>query len=1036
MSDALNDTQRRAVEELCERLYDAPDVDVDRVLQSDCDDLAVRDRVRRLLAIARDREGTAPRSDAPVLELLDLDRATHDAADDGTDLVGEQVDRYQIEAVIGRGGFGIVYLARQELPVERTVAVKVIRPGYGSREIRARFEAERQTLAMMSHPGIARIIDAGSLPDGRSYFVMEHVPGQPLTRYCDNHALTIQGRLDLFLRVCDAVGHAHAKGVIHRDLKPSNVLVLEEEARPVVIDFGISKVIGHQHSGETVATHQGVMIGTPEYTSPEQAGLDSSSADTRSDVYSLGVMLYELLTGQLPFDRERLRSSDLATVQRILRDETPPKPSVRAARASSYIERTAEADATPVPRKQLIGDLDWIVMRCLEKDPDRRYTTVDALAADIRRFLENEPVEAGPPSLGYRASKFVRRHRASVAAGSLVALSLVLGASISIVFALGQARERAIAEDRQRDLRRVTGFQSSVIEGLSASRFGATLRQDLVDGLSRSLERQGLSDTEAEDALSAFRESLDLINAADVSRSTLASTFLAGASERADAEFSDAPELLGAIHASLAESFISLGLPQRAIDHLERSLELRRSVLTEDHRDVLITLARLEGQRHSAGVEGTAQRLRAALDRAVQSGDIAAPATRRLALEYGRSVILVDPSEAERWLLYAARDNTEVGDDADELQIEAMQELVTLHTEIDRLDEAERIADQIVQFSSDAFGLDDTRTLAAMNRLANVLWRLQDFNRTIAVLQTAYERSSARYGALHPDTMTYGYGLARALHSAGQTSAATQLGRQIYQSRREALGAAHPDTAASSTQIAFWLPRNQRIEAFRNIATSYRLLHGPDHPYVLGSMLNLGVAMKFSDPENAARILRDVLDRRLRIYGEGHLEVLNARYNFGSTLRFARRFQEAEEQLRLAHDGYAERLGPDAYPVLVVRDEQAWLASDLDPKQGSEAFGELAADALRLLGPCHGMTMQALRQRLRSFLDMNRVGDAMDLLKEFIDATQRDMIESEQSRCLREYVTLCQRVGEADLSDEQAIALDELRSRLTQDPVE
>ena len=1030
MPDALSESQRREVEELCDRLYAVPDAEIDQVLDSDCDDPVVRDRVRRLLDTARGRVGGAPRTDAPALGLLELD----DEVDDGADLVGTQIDRYRIDSVIGRGGFGVVFRARQSSPVERTVAVKVIRPGYGSREIRARFEAERQTLAMMSHPGIARIFDAGSTADGRPYFVMEYVPGPPVTRYCDNHGLGMEGRLDLFLRVCESVGHAHAKGVIHRDLKPSNVLVLEDESRPVVIDFGISKAIGQRLPGETIATRRGVMIGTPEYTSPEQAGLGSASADTRSDVYSLGVLLYELLTGHLPFDRERLHSSDLGTIQRIIRDETPPKPSVRATRGSSVARGEGESGFTPVPRKHLTGDLDWIVMRCLEKDPARRYPTVEALAADIRRFLDNEPVEAGPPSLGYRASKFARRHRAWVAASSLVAISLVLGATVSLLFAIGQARERAIAQDRQRDLERVTGFQASVIEGLSASRFGATMRENLLEGLVQSLDRQGLSDAEAETEVSQFRETLDLINTTDVSRSTLASTFLAGASEQADAEFTDEPELLGAMHESLAESFASLGLPQRAIDHFERSLELRRSVLADDHPDTLVTLARLEGQRREAGLDGAADHLRAALDRAVAALGVKSPATRRLALEYGRAMILVDPEAAERWLVLAASGVPDAFDSADGLRIEAMQGLVTLYTELDRLDEAESISEQIFEFNTRTFGPDDARTLAAMNKLGNVLWRTRDFERTISVLRTAYDLSSARYGAIHPDTMTYGYGLARALHGAGDTTAATELGRQIYQSRREVLGAAHPDTAASSTQVAFWLPRNQRVQAFREIATSYRLLHGPDHPYVLGSMLNLGVAMKFSDPEGAVEILREVLDRRLRLYGEGHLEVLGARYNYGSTLRFARRFEESEEQLRLAHNGYVDRLGPDGYPVLVVRDEMAWLARDLDPERGSEAFGELAEDGLRVIGPCHGMTLSWTRQRVILLIETERFGDARDLIARMVASVDDGVATSEQQRCLRGYLSMYDRLETADPGGTRGPVLESLRSRLETTP--
>ncbi|WP_165253649.1 serine/threonine-protein kinase, partial [Paludisphaera soli] len=525
-------------------------------------DPALRARVERLLAAY---EGAGGLLDAPP---------SASPAGRGATIAG----RYELVEVVGEGGMGTVWLAEQTRPVRRRVALKLIRPGMDSRSILARFEAERQALALMDHPNIARVFDGGTTEDGRPFFVMEYVEGAPLTEYCDRARLDVGERLDLFIAVCRAVQHAHTKGVVHRDLKPSNILVGLCDGRPTpkVIDFGLAKATRRPLVESSARTAPDAAMGTPLYMSPEQAAPGNVDVDARADVYALGVILYELLTGTTPLERPHLREAAWHEVLRRILEEDPPRPSVRLGGSEALPSVAALRRLEPVRLARLVrGDLDWIVMKCLEKDRSRRYETPLGLARDVERYLHDESVEASPPSTGYRLGKFLRRNRGPVAAIATIFLLLVVGV-VGTTWGLIRAERAWRAEAGRAESERIANANAR--KRLEQVRQGSEILASVFDDLD---PREEEKDDRPLRAVLGDR--------------------LALAAVRLEGEGMGDPLLVAGLQDRLGRSLVHLGLAGKAVPLLEKAHATRAAELGSDHPDALESLNNLAEALGSAG---------------------------------------------------------------------------------------------------------------------------------------------------------------------------------------------------------------------------------------------------------------------------------------------------------------------------------------------------------------------------------------------------------------------------------------------------
>lgn len=524
---------------------------------------------------------------------------------------GTSIGPYKLLEPIGEGGMGTVWVASQSKPLKRKVAIKLIKPGMDSGQVLARFEAERQALAMMDHPNIARVLDGGMTEQGRPYFAMEYVKGVPLTEYCDSARLSLQERLELFVPVCHAVQHAHQKGIIHRDLKPSNILICLYDGKPVpkVIDFGLAKAMHHSLTEQSLYTAHGMMIGTPLYMSPEQAEQNNLDIDTRTDIYALGVILYELLTGTTPLEKAQMKQAAFNEVLRLIKEEEPPKPSTRLSGSACLPSVAAQRSIEPANlTRSISGDLDWVVMKALEKERSRRYETANGLAEDIRRHLSDEPVSASPPSTSYRVKKFIRRNRAGVIAASATAVALLLGAigtTTGMMWALSERRIAVDARNAEAEAKRNAedNADSANAEATRATKAEQLARNEALRATeAEQRTAETLKQVEAErDAKEKARHEAEQLFARLTSMFRVPVTAIAGGksgtaefldrwAEDLEADFAGRPDQLIQLQSALAKTYFLVDAFDRAIPLQEKVLDHRVATTGRESKETFLAL--------------------------------------------------------------------------------------------------------------------------------------------------------------------------------------------------------------------------------------------------------------------------------------------------------------------------------------------------------------------------------------------------------------------------------------------------------------
>jgi serine/threonine protein kinase/Tfp pilus assembly protein PilF len=954
---------------------------------------------------------------------------------------GQTIGRYKLLEKIGEGGCGVVYMAEQEEPVRRRVALKIIKLGMDTQQVVARFEAERQALALMDHPNIAKVLDAGAtesphpasghplppdgrgaggegapcLPAGRPYFVMELVGGVKITEYCEQNHLTTRQRLDLFIQVCRAIQHAHQKGIIHRDIKPSNVLVTTQDgaAVPKVIDFGIAKATQGRLTDETLFTAFEQFLGTPAYMSPEQAQLGGLDVDTRSDIYSLGVLLYELLTGKTPFDAKEMLAAGLEAMRRTIQEKEPPTPSTRLTQAlgaskvqlrgfasrrpKSKVGRPgSEGDRASLRRLQqeVRGDLDWIVMKCLEKDRARRYETANGLARDLERHLNNEPVVAGPPSRLHRFQKLVRRNRATATATAIVALVLVLGVGVSSWQAWRATRAEHRSTREAAKSQQVAKFLTDMLEGVGPS---------VARGRDTTMLREILDKA-------AERVNKELTNQPEVQlelRATLAETY-------EDLGLDKQMETMTQENVRLARSLfgeqslpLARALEQHAAAHFDlddyegaatlhrTAVGIYRNLLGEDHRETL------QARSHTARLLGTTGK------QAEAEGmfrEVLAKQRRLFGNDDQEVVGTLDGLSNTLWLEgklpeaeSTRREHLRIirklsGNDHPDVA-HSVQELGwILHYE-GKLPEAEAALREALALSRKLFNPEHPSVAGSLAGLARVLTDRGQLAEAEAFLREALALSTKASGQESRGVAMHLRDLANVFREQGRLSEAEAGLLEALTILRKISGNDDPEVATFLNDLGVLHQKRGNFPeaeaAFRESLAISRKHFGNEHADVAGALKNLGYMLKDTKPAEAETMLREALATSERLLGSDNPRVVDARNCLAQVLQIQGKLAEAETLNREALAAYSMWMDGDHPGVGLTLNNLGSVLSDQHRFSEAETmFREALSRKRRSLGEDHPEVAKTVNNLAFVLLQQGKTGETELLFREALRRTR------------------------------------------------
>ncbi len=861
---------------------------------------------------------------------------------------------YRLVQKLGEGGMGQVWLAEQTAPLRRLVALKLIRAGVSDQVLLERFESERQALARMNHPAIAKVFDAGTTPEGQPYFVMEYVPGVPITLYCDQKRLSIRERIELFSKVCEGVQHAHQKAVIHRDLKPANILVVELDGKavPRIIDFGIAKAISERDSLGAMVTRAGNFVGTPAYMSPEQADPDVADVDTRSDVYSLAVILYELLTGALPFDPTQWRNEVVYETLRRLREQDPPLPSIQF-RNSVTTEREIAANTARLRSTEphelvslLRGDLDWITMKALEKDRARRYGTPSELAADLERYLQNQPVVARPASTAYRVRKYVRRHGVAVTVAAGLFALLVTFAVLQTLQLRRTTRERDRAN-------RIADFMTRMfkVSDPSEARGNSVTAREILDKASGDIQ-SGLTKD---------------------------------------------PELQARLMYTMGNVYLSLGLDSRGQSLLERALDIQQGSLGPKHPETLQTATSLANSLRYLGRYPEAEKMeRQTIDAQRQVlgpqhpdtlnsiGDLAATL-----FSEGRY------AEAEKLQREALDTRLRLRGSQDPDTVQAMRDLSATLRKQGHYADAEKLQRDALDIQRRVLGPDHPDTLRTMTSLANTLLQQAHFPEAEKLYREVFEAQRRVHGPEHPDTLTSMGNLATLLSEEGHYADAAKLQRETLDIDTRVLGPEHPQTLRAMENLSFTLGNdNQLAEAEKLqqqvIVVGSRVL-GPEHSDVLKGMNGLaGNYQRERRYAEAEKLERQTLETERRVLGPDRPETLESMNNLGETLQSEGHYAEAEKLQRETLVVVSQVFGPTHPNTLSVMTDLAETLQKEGRYAEAEKLQREILDHVRtIFGIDSPQTLEALQELAICLSVQKRYNEAKTLFNEAVQVATR-----------------------------------------------